>query len=322
MALPGLTQNLYSDSELDTLVGPIALYPDPVLSNVIRAATFPDQVMEASKASSNKSSWDASVSALYDSPTALNMLAENEDWMKSLGWASANQITDVMDAVQRYRYKSKQAGGLESNDKVTVISEGTTIRIESASPEVVYVPTYQPINYGAGIVWGTAVVASAYMWNHMYHWNTGCFYPHPHGYRPPGAYYRPYGWQNSGVYAGNSVRLNGGNNVVRGPVTVNNINVNRNNNINVNRNNINNVNSRNRNNVNNANRVQAQPRTSLPNNNRASTGQRPGLGSYSSAGSTTRQSQRGASSRGRSSVSSGSRSYSRGGGGRSGGRRR
>lgn len=333
-----LAQQNYSSSDLDTLVGPIALYPDPVLSNVIKASTFPDQVVAASTASSINDSWDDSVKALDSYPAVLSMMAGNLTWTKSLGWAASNQLADLMDAVQRYRYRAQQAGNLNSNDKVEVIQEGTTIRIEPANPQVIYVPTYPPDDvdqddFGGAFIYGAAVATSAYLWTNMYHWNDNCFYAHPYGWRPPAGYYRPYGWQSAGVYNGSTVRLNGGNNVYRGPVTVNNVNVNGNrtnisgNTVNSARwNNNNTWNSSNWNSNNWNNRVQGESRasvaapampTSMPSaENRWSN---PGWGSYSSAGSTMRESDRGAYSRGTTSFSSGARM---GGGWGGGGRRR
>ncbi len=343
-------QSPYSNSDLDTLVGPIALYPDPLLTNTIKAATFPDQVIEASQSNSVSDSWDDSVKALDSYPDVLTMMAGNATWMKSLGWAATNQLADTMDAVQRFRYRAQQAGNLSTDKQVQVITEGTTIRIEPANPQVIYVPTYNPVyvdnnNFGNAFVYGAAIATSAYLWSNIYHWNNNCFYAHPYGWRPPAAYYRPYGWQNGGIYGGTAVRLNG-NNVVRGPVTINNVNVNRNNINNVNRTNVNNVNRTNVNtanrtninnvnrtnvntvnraNVNTANRVNAQPRTSVSRTNYSakqtnrSVNSSPGLGSYSSSGATMRESNRGASSRRATSVSSGARM---GGGAARGGRRR
>jgi hypothetical protein len=328
-ALPGFAQNLYSSSELDTLVGPIALYPDPVLTNVVKASTFPDQVVAASKTNTDDDSWDDSVKALDDFPDVLTMMANNLTWTKSLGWAATNQLADTMDAVQRFRYRAQQAGNLTSDGKVQVIQEGTTIRIEPANPQVIYVPTYPPEDvddddFGQALVYGTAIAASAYMWTNVYHWNNNCFYAHPYGYVPAAGYYRPYGWQNTGIYGTNAVRLNG-NNVYRGSVNVNNVNIN-NNRAYVNnstRNNVNagNINTGNYNRTNYNNRVQAQSNTminrpnmptQMPAANR-SWNQSPGLGSYSSAGSTMRESNRGAYSRGSASMGSGARM---GGGGR------
>jgi hypothetical protein len=323
-SLPATAQSAYSNTDLDTLVGPIALYPDELLSNVIRAATFPDQVVAASSSGTVNDSWDASVKAIDVYPDVVSMMAGNLTWTKSLGWAASNQLADLMDAVQRFRYRAQQAGNLSTDGKVQVIQEGSTIRIEPANPQVIYVPTYNPVyvdddDFGEAFVYGAAVATSAYLWSNVYHWNNNAWYSHPYGWYPPASYYRPYGWQNAGVYTGNAVRLNGGNNVVRGPVTVNNVNVNRNT-ARVYNNNSTKVNSArvnrsysNVNNVNNVNRtrVQAESRSW----NRSST---PNWGSYGVSGQTVRESNRGATSRQSLSVSSGARM----GGGARGGRRR
>lgn len=320
--VPSFAQPGYSASELDTLVGPIALYPDPLLTNVVKASTFPDQVVAASKTNSDDESWDDSVKALDDYPEVLTMMAGNLDWTRSLGWAATNQLADTMDAVQRYRYRAKQAGNLSSNDKMQVIGEGSIIRIEPANPQVIYVPTYPPEavdddDFGGAFLYGAAVATSAYLWTNMYHWNDNLFYTHPYGWVPAAGYYRPYGWQNGGVYTGNTVRINGGNNVVRGPVTVNRVNVNTAR-YNSNRTYVNNAN---RTNLNRAkvetNRVQAQSRTTvrpnMPSQAPAARWSNPNLGSYSSAGSTMRESNRGARSMGRTSLGSGARAGHRGG---------
>ena len=335
---PGLAQSHYSDSDLDTLVGPVALYPDPLLTNVIKAATFPDQVVAASKASSRDESWDDSVKGLKDYPDVLSLMAGNIAWTKSLGWAATNQLADTMDAVQRFRYRAQVAGNLSSDGKVQVIQEGTTIRIEPADPQIIYVPTYNPVyvddddDFAEAFVYGAAIATSAYLWTSVYHWNDNVFYAHPYGWRPPAAYYRPYGWQGAGIYGGNAVRLQG-NNVVRGPVTVNNVNVNRNrtsvgntvnrtNVGNVNRNTVNraNVNSGNssyyKGNVNANNRVKAEARPTVSRPQTYNANRSSSWGSYSSAGSTMRASNRGAYSRGTTSMGSGARM------GRGGGRRR
>ena len=326
-ALPSAAQNTYSSTELDTLVGPIALYPDPVLTNVVKAATFPDQVVAASTTNVDDTSWDDSVKALDDYPDVLTMMASNLDWTKSLGWAATNQLADTMDAVQRYRYRAQQAGNLSSNSKTQIIQEGTTIRIEPADPQVVYVPSYvytdvDDSDFSSAFYYGAGVATSAYLWSNMYHWNNNSFYTHPYGWAPAASYYRPYGWQNGGVYAGTTARLTG-TNVARGSVNVNNVNYNRVNvnNANVNRVNVNNANV-NRANVNNANVNRANYNNANYNANRVQTSRTnsysrstsPGLGSYSSAGSTMRESNRGAYSRGSSSFSSGARMG--GGGGR------
>ena len=341
---PSTANNAYSDSELDTMVGPIALYPDPLLTNVIRASTFPDQVKVAASGGAVSDSWDDSVKAIREYPDVLKLMSSNQEWMNSLGWAAANQLQDVMDAVQRFRYRAKNAGNLQSDSKQTIIVEGTTIRIEPANPQVIYVPTYPPEevdhhDFASAFIYGTAVAASAYMWSNIFNWNTCAYYRTPYGWRPPAAYYRPYGANGLGVYDHNNVvRLNG-NNVVRGGVTINNnnINVNRNNQAFVNnssRNTAVNAGNRTTNNINRqqvtnnqVNRVQPEARTNVYNNRPAFNessrpkASAPSISSYSRAGVTSRESYRGARSRGTTSFSSGAR-FEGGGGRARGGIRR
>ena len=346
---PSMANSAYSDSELDTMVGPIALYPDPLLTNVIRASTFPDQVKVAASGGAVSDSWDDSVKAISAYPDVLKLMSSNQEWMNSLGWAAANQLQDVMDAVQRFRYRAKNAGNLQTDSKQTIIVEGTTIRIEPTNPQVIYVPTYPPEyvdhnDFASAFVYGTAVAASAYMWSNIFNWNTCAYYRTPYGWRPPAAYYRPYGANGLGVYDHNNVvRLNG-NNVVRGGGTINNnnINVNRNNQTYVNNSSRNTAvntgdrvqNNRTTNNINKqqvtnnrVNRVQPEARTNVYNNrptiNESSRPKAtaPSISSYSSAGVTSRESNRGARSRGTTSFSSGARFEGGGGRARGGSRR-
>ena len=129
----GMADDLYSADELDELVGPVALYPDPLLTQVLTGATQPDQIqqaqayLDAGKPVSDdmKTGFDSAVDALLSYPDVLSMMSENTEWTNAIGWASANQLSDVMEAVQRFRYQAKTAGSLKSNDKIQVIEEGT-----------------------------------------------------------------------------------------------------------------------------------------------------------------------------------------------------
>ena len=158
--------------ELDALVAPIALYPDALVAQVLGAATFPDQVLEADtwlkqnptlkeKALTDavdQQSWDPAVKALTQFPTVLNNLAQNLTWTSSLGEASAMQQQDVMAAIQRMRAKAYAAGNLKSGAEIKVVQESPQIIIiQPANPQVIYVPTYNPT-----VVYGTAVVTPGY----------------------------------------------------------------------------------------------------------------------------------------------------------------
>lgn len=142
----------YSSNQLDNLVGPIALYPDALLAQVLVAATFPDQVEEAARyVRSNGTngiddqSWDVSVKAVAHYASALNMMDDKSDWTATLGRAYANQSSDVMAAVQRMRAMAASQGNLLSNSQQNVVTEGTTYIITPAQPRVIYVPVYDPV---------------------------------------------------------------------------------------------------------------------------------------------------------------------------------
>src|SRR5690242_13699123 len=137
-----------SPDQLDSLVAPIALYPDPLLGQVLAASTYPVEIVEANrwlKANSNlkgenltkaaaKQPWDPSVQALVAFPDALKRLDENLRWTTELGNAVLDQQTDVMDAIQRMRTKAKNGGKLqpskEQNVEVKTVESKTVIEIK------------------------------------------------------------------------------------------------------------------------------------------------------------------------------------------------
>jgi hypothetical protein len=152
-------------AQLDRLVAPIALYPDPLLAQVLMAATYPLEVVEADRwlqvpanaalkgdklnAALQQQPWDPSVKSLIAFPRVLHMMDDHLDWTEQLGDAFLDQQADLMDAVQRLRRLAKAAGSLASGPR-EVVSAGPPIMIEPASPEIVYVPAYNPwCVYGA-----------------------------------------------------------------------------------------------------------------------------------------------------------------------------
>ena len=157
-----------SSDQLNSLVAPIALYPDALVAQVLAAAANPDQVTyaddwlaqnrnltgQALAQAVDQQSWDPSVKALTQFPSVLDNLAHNLSWTSSLGQAFANQQADVMAAVQVMRAKAQAAGTLQSNSQITVTqSAPSTIVIQPVNPQVVYVPQYNPtVVYGAPIV--------------------------------------------------------------------------------------------------------------------------------------------------------------------------
>ena len=156
-----------SAQELQQLVAPIALYPDALVAQILAASTYPTEIVEADRWIQNhpnvkgeelakevdKQSWDPSVKALTQFPSVLENMDKNLSWTSSLGDAYANQQQNVTDAVQTLRQQANKNGHLDSNEQEKVVTQGNTIVIEPANPEVVYVPQYDPwLVYGAPIV--------------------------------------------------------------------------------------------------------------------------------------------------------------------------
>ena len=154
-----------SASEIDSIVSPIALYPDQLVAQILGAATYPDQVAAASNwvnsnqglqgdalmQAADKQPWDPSVKALTQFPTVLDQMAKNLAWTSALGDAAYNQQKDVMAAIQRLRQEAKAAGNLKSSQQIQGGAAGPAdIVIQPANPQVVYVPTYSPT-----VVYGT-----------------------------------------------------------------------------------------------------------------------------------------------------------------------
>jgi len=141
----------YSSNQLDNLVGPIALYPDALLAQVLVAATFPDQVEDAARwvringtSGIDDQNWDVSVKSVAHYPSALNMMADKSDWTATLGRAYAYQSSEVMAAVQRMRGLASNRGNLMSTPQQQVIADNGNYAIVPAEPRVIYVPVYDP----------------------------------------------------------------------------------------------------------------------------------------------------------------------------------
>src|SRR6266404_3279673 len=156
-----------SPQELQQLVAPIALYPDALVAQILAASTYPTEIVEADRwmlshsklkgeelaKEVDRQPWDPSVKALTQFPSVLENMDKNLSWSSSLGEAYVNQPQDVTDAVQTLRQQARSAGYLNSNEQEKVTSQGSTIVIEPANPEVVYVPAYDPwLVYGVPIV--------------------------------------------------------------------------------------------------------------------------------------------------------------------------
>src|SRR5271168_1060691 len=237
--------------QLDSLVAPVALYPDPLLAQVLAASTYPLEIIQLQqwmtanpglkdKALADavaKQNWDPSVQGLAGLPDVVKRLADDVKWTTDLGNAFLAQQNDVMDAVQRMRAKAQGQGNLKSSEQVKVetqtVESKQVIVIQQSNPQIVYVPSYNPV-----VVYGPPV------------------YPYPPiYYPPPGAYVAgmaisfgvgvAMGAMWSGGW-GYNCGWHGGNN---------NITINNNNNFNRNTN----INGGNRNNINNGNRPSQQP---------------------------------------------------------------
>jgi hypothetical protein len=155
--------------QLQQLVAPIALYPDALVAQILGAATYPAEIVEADRwmqqhtdlkgkklaEQVNKQSWDPSVKALAQFPSVLANMDKNLSWTSSLGDAYVNQSQAVMDAVQVMRGRAQGAGNLKSTPQENVATQGQTITIDPVNPDVVYVPQYDPwLVYGAPLgVW-------------------------------------------------------------------------------------------------------------------------------------------------------------------------
>ena len=148
-----------SSVEMEDLVAPIALYPDPLLGLILPASVFPDQIVDAALLIKNKSdaeliaqqSWDASVKGVATYPGVLKMMHEKIDWTTKLGDAFLNQSDELRHAIQGLRVKAQSVGNLKSTEEQQVttaeVNGETVVRIEPTTPEVVYVPQYTQVVY-------------------------------------------------------------------------------------------------------------------------------------------------------------------------------
>jgi hypothetical protein len=198
----------YPPAELDRLVSRIALYPDPLLAQILAAATFPEQIPDASRwadehhyltgeplaraIADDHLPLDPSVQALLPFPSVLHMMAADMPWTTSLGNAFLDQPQDVTDSAQRLRHQAQDFGYLRTNAQVSV-SSGPYVEIQPAAPGYVVVPYYDPLIVFARPAPGyRPLVAIRY------------------GYSVPmGVYFRPWGWGgNRIVWTSHTVFIN------------------------------------------------------------------------------------------------------------------
>jgi len=191
----------FSPDQLDNLLSPVALYPDPLLAQLFVAATFPDQIEEAARYvrangpnGVDDQYWDVSVRAIAHYPTVIGMLADKIDWTTSLGQAYVNQSTDVASSVQHLRHLARTAGNLQSSEQQEVLEHDNYIAISPYQPEYIYVPVYDPgiiyyrrPYYGPAITFGVGFPIGAWL-NLDFRWGYGGGWG--------GVYYT--GWRNEG----------------------------------------------------------------------------------------------------------------------------
>jgi len=154
----------FSQGQLEQILAPVALYPDEVLAQILIAATYPIEVVQADRwvkqnsglkgnaltSALEQQPWDPSVKSLVNFPQVLTMMSEKLDWTQNLGDAFLAQQEDVMKSVQVLRNKANASGNLKTTKEQKVIVEKETIIIQPANPQVVYIPTYNPT-----VVYGT-----------------------------------------------------------------------------------------------------------------------------------------------------------------------
>jgi len=152
VAPPAPMVPIRSAADLDRMLAPIALYPDPLLAQILPAATLPEQVVLVDRYlreggdvnQVDAQPWDSSLKALARYPATLRMLDDNLAWTTDLGQAFLNQPADVMDSVQRLRARAWALGNLQSTPQQTVVVSGGIIEIVPTAPQIIYVPVYQP----------------------------------------------------------------------------------------------------------------------------------------------------------------------------------
>ena len=165
----------YAPEQLDNLLAPVALYPDPLLAQVLVAATFPDQIQDAAQWVRfnnpnyiDDQPWDVSVKAVAHYPTVLSMLNDRIDWTTALGQAYAYQSTDIMLSVQRLRNLAYSRGNLIATPQQQVLVDHGYIQIVPAQPRVIFVPVYDP-----GVIYARRVYRPGIGFAGFYNFGTG-----------------------------------------------------------------------------------------------------------------------------------------------------
>jgi len=229
-------------SELDTLVGPIALYPDNLLAIVLPASTYPLEIVQAARFLERLESdaslkpddeWDDSVVALLNYPEVVQMMSDDIDWTWKLGEAVVAQQNDLIAAIESFRDRAYAAGNLKTDDRQTVTYEDDVIEIAPINEEIIYVPYYEPERvvvysprpvyyyyphaypvyyypyprnhyFSSGYFWGVTTVFSIGWASDYLHVHHHSYYSHPYYGR---SYYGNY-WRRPSLHVHNSYYVN------------------------------------------------------------------------------------------------------------------
>ena len=239
-----------SAADLEKLAAPMALYPDPLVAVMLPAAAYPVEIVQAARFVANTNNvtllddqpWDDNVKAVARFPAVIQSMSDQLSWTVELGQAFVQQPSELMDAIQSLRVRAQSAGTLQTTPQQVVIVTNavveriyktqivyvtnTVVQIEPASPQVIYVPVYNPvvvyapppyyvynpvsplIVFGAGIACGIIIANNHCDWHYggVYYGRTTVvvyrgsgygrypYYPPPPYYRPP-AYYPPPGYR-------------------------------------------------------------------------------------------------------------------------------
>jgi len=149
---PAPEVQLLSSADLDQMLGPIALYPDPLIAQLLPAATLPAEIVQADRYVNgggdpnliDQHAWDPSVKAMARYPTVLKWMDDNLAWTTALGQAFLAQQQDVMDSIQRLRAQAQALGNLQSTPQENIVADNGSTEILPANPQFIYVPVYQP----------------------------------------------------------------------------------------------------------------------------------------------------------------------------------
>ena len=161
-----------SEAQLDQMLGPIALYPDPLIAQILPAATVPTQVVLADRyvlgggdpSQIEQQPWDASIKAMARYTNVLKWMDDNLTWTTALGAAFLNQQPEVMQSIQRLRGVASKLGNLQSSPQQQVVADSGHIEIVPADPQVIYVPVYQPAQVYYDAPYGAPFITFGFGW--------------------------------------------------------------------------------------------------------------------------------------------------------------